>query len=136
MARTAGIDLEPRETGRITTVDVAAQVLAKDRPLFIDPYNSNIAQAFPTYPYGILFRVLPKGTQPPPIEDVFTLNRDLFEHFDLSYPVPGFDDEYATDLHQQYGRLWDTLSRGLAASGRGEDAAVARAFAEALAPKE
>jgi hypothetical protein len=136
MAATAHIDLEPHANGRITTVDVAEQVLASGRPLFIDPYNSNIAQAFPTYPYGILFRVLPKGSQPPPIEEVFAMNRDLFENFDLSYPVPGFDDEYATDLHQQYGRLWDTLSKGLAASGRGEDAAVARAFAEALAPKE
>jgi hypothetical protein len=99
-------------------------------------YNSNIAQAFPTYPYGILFRVLPRGSQPPTIQDVFALNRDMFEHYDLSYAVPGLDDEYATDLHQQYGRLWDTLSRGLLASGRQEDAAVARAFAEALAPKE
>ncbi|HUS31602.1 MAG TPA: DUF2723 domain-containing protein [Kofleriaceae bacterium] len=131
----SGIDLEPRANGRITTVDVAEQVLAKGRPLLIDPYNSNIAQAFPTYPFGILFRVVPKEQRPPSIEEVFTTNRDLFEHFDFSYPMPGFDDEYATDLHQQYARLWHTLAKGLEMAGRGEDAAVANAFAEALAPK-
>lgn len=135
LARRAGIELDPDATST-TTVEVAELVLAMQRPLFIDAYNSNIAKAFPTYPYGILFRVLPRGVQAPSIVDVFTLNRDIFEKFELGYEPPGLDDEYATDMHQQYARLWHILARGLAAAGHREQQAVAAAFAEALAPRE
>ena len=119
-----------------STVEVADQVIAKGLPLFIDPFNSNIAKAFPTYPYGILFRVLPRGTAVPSIDEVFALNKAMFERFDLSYAVPGFDDEHATELHHHYARLWHILAQGLEAAGRREEQGIANAFAEALAPHD
>jgi hypothetical protein len=135
LARRAGIHIVPGPSG-VTTVEVAEQVLASERPLFIDAYNSNIAKALPTYPYGVLFRVVRRGEPLPPVEQVFAINRVLFENFDLAYEPPGLDDEYATNIHKEYARLWHILARGLAAAGRREEAAIANAFAEALAPKE
>jgi hypothetical protein len=135
LAQRAGIRIVPGPNG-VTTVEVAEQVLATDRPLFIDPYNSNIAKALPSYPYGVLFRIVRRGEPLPSIEDLFALNRALFDKFDLAYEPPGFDDEYATNIHKEYARLWHILARGLGAAGRREDEAVANAFAEALAPKD
>lgn len=135
LARRAGIEIVAHDK-TITTVAVAEQVLAMKRPVYIDPFNSNIAAAFPTYPYGVLFRVLPRGHAPPPIEEVFALNRSLFENFDLSYPVPGLVDDHATDLHQHYERVWRIIAQGLEVAGRREELAIARTFADALAPKE
>jgi hypothetical protein len=135
LARRAGIHIVPGPNG-VTTVEVAEQVLATDRPLFIDPYNSNIAKALPSYPYGVLFRIVRRGEPLPPVEEVFALNRALFDKFDLAYEPPGFDDEYATNIHKEYARLWHILARGLGAAGRREEEAIANAFADALAPKE
>jgi len=135
LASRAGIKIVPSATG-VTTVEVAEQVLAMKRPLFVDPYNSNIAKSFPIYPYGILFRILPHGERPPPIEDVFALNRAMFEGFDLGYPIPGPDDEYATELHKLYARVWTMIAQGLGVAGHRDEQAIAKAFAMALSPRD
>ena len=131
LARRSGIEIRPTKDG-LQSVDVAELVLATNRPLFIDAYGSNIAKAFPTYPYGLLFRVLPRGERPPPIEEVYALNRRLFEAFDLNYPFPGNDAEFATELHRMYARVWHILADGLGHAGRRDDQAYALGLAEAL----
>lgn len=134
LARRSGIRIEPTADG-VRSVDVAEQVLATNRPLLIDAFQSNIAKAFPTYPYGLLFRVLPRGSRLPPIEEVFEINRALFEGFDLSYRFPGRDDEFATELHFMYARVWEIIAQGLAASRRTEELPVALELSKALAPQ-
>lgn len=135
LARRNGIEIVPRSTG-ITTVELAEQVLAMKRPLFVDPFNSNIAKSFPSYPYGIVFRVLGREERLPESTVVFELNRSLFEGFDLGYPIPGHDDEYATELHMQYARAWSMIAQRLAATGHREQQAIANAFEAALAPRD
>jgi len=135
LARRTGIEIVATAEG-VRSVDVAAQVLATGRPLFIDAFGANIANSYPTYPYGVVFRVLPRGQRPPPVDEVFALNRRLFEAFELDYPVPGTDAEFATELHALYARVWDVLARGLQAAGRRDEAAIAVQFANALAPQD
>ena len=111
------------------------QVFAKNRPLFIDGYQLLIAKLYPTYPFGLLFRVLPKGSAMPSIEEVFAINKQLFGRFDLAYPRPDNDGEIATKFHTLYARVWTTLAGGLGAKGNREDAAYAIEMAKALAPE-
>jgi hypothetical protein len=117
------------------SVKLAEQVLATGRPLFIDPYQANIASALPSYPYGLLFRVLPRGSAPPPLEEVFQINKSLFERYRLDYASPGTDDVLATQYHFLYARMWAMLADSLARAGNGEAAQYAHDMAEALAPR-
>lgn len=133
-----GITVEriPEGSDEKLSVKIAKQVLATGRPLFIDPYQQNIAKALPSYPYGILFRILPPGTRPPPIEEVFAINKALFERFRFDYPLPGPDDQLATQYHQHYARTWQIIAAALSRGGDPEHLAYAIAMAEALAPTE
>jgi hypothetical protein len=113
---------------------VADDVLAKHRPLYIDPAQVNIMKAFPTVPHGILLEVLPRGTAQPPIHDVFVRNKQVFEQFRLGYAMPDPDEDYAAHVHDRYARVWRVIARALAASGAREDAAFALAMAQTLRP--
>jgi hypothetical protein len=116
------------------SVALAQQVLASGRPLFIDKYLGNIARAFATYPQGVVFRVVPKGTAPPSAEEVFKLNRDLYSRFQLDYPTPGPNEEYATAWHERYAEIWNIIGVALIAEGKRDLAAVAAQYVEALEP--
>lgn len=133
--RRAGIVIERPEADEKLSVVVAERALATGRPVFIDPYQANIATSFPTYPYGLVFRVLPRGSTPPPIEEVFVENKALYARYVLDYPVPGPDDQLATQFHTHYARAWKIIADALADKGRHDDAAVARQLAEALEPQ-
>jgi hypothetical protein len=135
LARRSGISIVPTAEG-VQSVAVAEQILATGRPLFIDPFGGNIAKAFPSYPYGVLFRVLPKGQAPPPILEVFAINQNLFKGFDLGYRFPGLHDEHATELHFMYARVWQIIAQGLAVDGRREERAISLEFEKALIPRE
>lgn len=130
-----GIVITAAEGDERVSVLIATQALDTKRPLFIDPYQANIAAAYPTYPYGLVFRVLPAGTVPPPIEQVFAINRDLYARYIFGYEVPGADDQLATQFHFHYARAWRTIAEGLAHAGRREEQALALEYADALAPR-
>jgi hypothetical protein len=129
-----GFMIENAAAGERLSVKVAEQALATGRPVFIDQYQANIAAAFPGYPYGLLFRILPRDSTPPDIEQVFTINKAVFEKYRFDYEVPGTDDVLATQFHFLYTRVWVMIGEGLARAGKREDAEVARAMADALAP--
>lgn len=131
IARITGIELATSATGA-RSVEVAARILATGRPLLVDAYGSNIATAYPSYPYGILFRVLPRGSALPSIEELFRTNLAMFERFVLDYEPPGFDDDFATQFHALYARLWATIGGALPA---GEARTIANDFEKALAPR-
>lgn len=113
---------------------IAADVLAQGRPMFVDGLQINILKELPTYPYGLLFRVLPTGTPRPPIEEVFTINQKVFAAFDLDYPVPGREDDYAAHVHERYARTWRIIASALAAAGRAPQAELATELAQRLSP--
>jgi hypothetical protein len=122
-------------TEREATGEFIEQVFAKGRPLFIDGYQGKIAKYYPNYPFGLLFRVLPKGSAGPTIEQVLVINKALFARFDLAYPRPDNDSEIATKFHTLYARVWTILAQGLEAKGNREDAAYAIEMARALGPE-
>jgi hypothetical protein len=119
----------------VASVRTAAAVLASGRPLFIDQFQANIAQHFPVYPYGIVFRVLPAGAPAPSIAEVFAINRRVFDAYELGYELPGADDEFATRMHERYASTWQQIGDALAASGDKLDAAIAYDFARRLGPQ-
>ena len=107
---------------------------ADGRPVFVYWGESELRQTYPSYTFGVLVRLLPRGGTPPPIAEVFTLNRELFEHFDLSYPLPGKSDQFATWVHRKYVGTWARLAEALQAAGLRAEAATAIELARALNP--
>ena len=130
---TAGIPYRLGEPG-IASVVIAERVLAQGRPLYVDSRQGNILKTFPHYHYGVLFRVLPRGTKAPPIGEVFKINQEVYAKFELTYPRPGLDDRWATVVHLKYARTWRQLAMVLDRVGKKEEAAWALAAAREIGP--
>jgi hypothetical protein len=124
-----GVDLAGSE------VAVVERLLAQGRDVFVDVYQTDVVSELPSYPYGMMRRVLPRGASPPPIDDQLATNRELFDAFDLDYTAPSVDDEFAADMHRKYASAWFSLARELDAAGRTGEAAAARDLARRLAPQ-
>jgi hypothetical protein len=110
-------------------------LLATGRPVFVDRLQSELIAAFPSYPHGILIRILPLGAQAPGVADVIALNKQLYAAFALDDPRPGPNDDYATEVHRRYAGIWDILSRAAERAGNRELAAEARTIAQKLGPE-
>jgi hypothetical protein len=120
----------------VPSVRIAEQILASGRPLLVDTALGNILKEFPSYPYGTLFRILPRGQARPTLDEVAAQNRAWFAALDLDYPVPGPDDEYPTMIHDEYAETWRIIADGYTALGRPDAAAEAAARMQALRPRE
>jgi hypothetical protein len=96
---------------------LARELLATGRPLYVDMSLSRVLAAYPNYPVGVVRRVLPLGATPPSAAQIAALNRDIFLAFDLDYPRPSRDDEYAALAHHRYAAAWASIARLLDASG-------------------
>lgn len=129
-----GVVLEPA-AGEAPSLAVARHVLASGRPLLVDPSQAKILSAYPSYPFGVLIRVLPHGAPVPTLDEVVELNKQMFARFDLDYARPHAADEYAAQMHLRYARLWQDLGRALGRAGRPADAAWAQGVAAQLAPE-
>jgi hypothetical protein len=119
----------------VPSVGIAEKILATGRPLLVDRSLGNVLKELPSYPYGTLFRVLPRGQAKPSVDELATINRDWFAALDLEYPRPGPDDEYPAWIHEEYAMTWHIIARAFADLGRREDAANAAALASALGPQ-
>lgn len=107
---------------------------ANNRPVFVFWGESELRAVYPSYSFGVLVRLLPRGATVPPIGEVFAQNRDLFERFDLGYPLPGKHDQFATWVHRKYVGTWVRLADALQAAGLRAEAATALELARALNP--
>jgi hypothetical protein len=107
------------------------QILASRRPLFIDPLHASVARAYASYPFGIVFRVVPPGEVPPSVEQVLAINKQVFERYQLGYATPELGE-----LHPYYARTWRLLAEALGAAGRREDQAFALTMAKALSERD
>lgn len=116
------------------SIRLAEQVLASGRPLFVDLSLGNILKGFPSYPYGTLFRVLPRGQARPSLDEVAAINRAWFAALDLHYPHPGIDDEFPTMIHDGYAATWQIIADGYAELGQAEQAASAEQQMQRVAP--
>lgn len=115
-------------------VRLANSLLASGKTLYIDRSQAAIFEAFPTYPYGILIRVLPHGEKPPSVGEVFELNQAIYAKFELDYPRPGPADEYPTEVHRRYAATWVVLAQALRAAGKDDDADWALEAAREIGP--
>jgi len=111
-------------------------LLRTGRPLFVDRGLTAILAAFPSYPFGVLYRVLPRGAAPPSAHDIATVNRDLYQSFDLDYPRPGRDDDFAAVAHRRYTAAWAAIANLLDASGDHGAARDALDLARQLQPAQ
>ncbi|HEU0033786.1 MAG TPA: DUF2723 domain-containing protein [Kofleriaceae bacterium] len=116
------------------TLEQAQLFLDTKRPLFVDRSQKQLLASFPSYPYGLLVRLLPKGAPAPTLPEVVELNRAIYAAFDLDYPRPGPDDDYATIAHKRYAATWVTLAEALRAAGDEQGAQDAIAVARQLYP--
>ena len=115
-------------------VRLANALLASGKSVYVDRSQTAILAAFPTYPYGILIRVLPHGEKPPSLGEVLELNRSIYAKFELDYPRPGPDDEYPTEVHKRYAATWTILAQALRAAGKDDDADWALEAAREIGP--
>jgi hypothetical protein len=115
-------------------IRLADALLASGKALFVDQTQTKILTEFPTYPYGTLIRVLPRGVKPPSVAEVLELNRAIYAKFEIDYPRPGPDDEYPTEVHRRYAATWTVLAQALRAAGKDDDADWALEAARELAP--
>jgi hypothetical protein len=104
-------------------------------PVLVDHLQRDIIRALPTYPYGVLMRVVPPGEKTPTVIEVLALNESLFAKFALDYPRPGPDDEFATEVHARYAYTWELIAKALEAQGYTAQAARARMHADKLRPQ-
>jgi hypothetical protein len=132
--RRTGISIAHVVSDDMATVRLAEALLGSGRPLFTDERVAAMMQKLPSYPYGLVFRVLPSGAAAPPIEEVFALNKALYSAFVFGYPLPHDDDGFPAETHRWYARAWRILAGPLAAAGRRDDAAFALEMERAVAP--
>ena len=124
-----GLALPPGDGARLGDA-----LLATGRPVLVDPFLHGVLAAFPSYPYGVLRRVVPRAAAPPSAGEVAALNRDLYRAFDLDYPRPDRDDEYAALAHHRYAATWAVIARALDGAGDRDAARDARDLAYQLLP--
>lgn len=120
-------------------VRIVEYLHTKQRPVFVsrqvNDVSREIVKAFPTYLYGPVLRVLPRGTPVPSVEEIFAENKRLYGAYKFGYPLPGNDDEFATMIHQRYASALLALARRLEAAGRRDDAAWALEAARTIGPQ-
>jgi hypothetical protein len=109
-------------------------LLRTGRPCFVDRRQTRLLTAYPSYAFGVTRRVLPPGSAPPPPQEVAAINREIYRGFDLDYPPPRADDEYAAVAHHRYAEGWVTIANLLAAGGDRKGADDALELARALLP--
>lgn len=116
-------------------VRLVERLLREGRPVFVEKARAEVITAFSTYPYGTVMKVLPRGGTAPSIEEIVAENKAIYERFELGYPRPGPDDEFATAIHLRYAGTWKTLARKLESAGLRSEAAWAWEAARAVGPQ-
>jgi hypothetical protein len=75
-----------------------------------DIFDPQVLKAFPSYPFGTLIRLMPRGESPPAPESVEQENLRVFAGFRRWAPVAR-EDEWAKAVLPTYGRPWIALAR-------------------------
>ncbi|MEO8704838.1 MAG: DUF2723 domain-containing protein [Kofleriaceae bacterium] len=130
----AHVPLLPRYTHEPTREQV--DLIVAKRPLFVDRSFTKLLTDMPSYPYGIVSRVLATGASAPPLVDVLQTNEELYRGFTLDYPHPEADDDFAALAHQRYAAPWFAIARALRGLGDDSGAATASELARSYFPTE
>lgn len=133
--RRLGAPLPAPVNRNVSSVAVAEAVLRTGRPLLLaESASQAIVRTLPTYPDGLLLRVLPRGEVPAPLSRVLA---DTERHFARYRVQPG--DELPTTpwlrgARERYARPWLNLAMTLTAAGRPDLAALLRERGRRYAP--
>ncbi len=128
-----GVHIEPHRGGPATAAQIEA-LLATGRPLLVDAAQTVARSQFPSYPHGVLSRIVSRGADPPPLEDIVATNHALLAGYRLGHEQPHRDDDFAAIAHQRYANTWRQLAAALQRAGNVAGANQAAAIAEALGP--
>jgi hypothetical protein len=109
-------------------------LLRTGRPVFVDPGLTALRAKFPSYPFGVVYRLLPTTMAVPPPSEIAVLNRDLFRAYDLDYTQPHKDDDFAAVAHRRYTATWAAIAVLLDAAGDRDQASDAFEVARSLQP--
>ncbi len=134
--RQVGVTIKelPAGSTQKLSVVVAEQILATGRPLYIDSYQAAIGTSFTVWPYGLLYRVLPRGAPSPTISEVFAINKELYDRYEFDYEFPSVDDDVPAQYHALYAKTWKAIADGLLRANLTEEARYAQKMAYVLAP--
>lgn len=115
-------------------VALADHVLAAGGAIFVEQDAPDVLRVRGGVPFGPLVRVLAVGAARPSLAEVEAQNDAVYAAFDLGYPRPSRDDEWATVAQDRYAAGWRAIAYALAAAGHASEADGARARASALEP--
>ena len=127
------VAVEPAGDGD-ANAHACAELLAAGKPVFVDPPAATVARELPTYPYGIVLRVLPAGASVPSAAEQFAIEQHVFDDYDLDYALPGPHDELATAMHERYAAVWQAIASGLHAVSNDDEAEAADQYAQRIGP--
>ncbi len=134
--RALGRRLPFPEGSSVSTVAVAETALSLGRPVLLtDVFSAGIPRALPTYPFGTMIRVLPRGERVPPPDAILGANDALYARFALRparVPLP----PWQSDAQTTYARTWSTLADLADHARRPDVAAPLRARAQLYQPAE
>lgn len=134
MERRFGGPLIPEGPGKASQ-RMVAQLLQTGRPVMMTHgAQPNLVEAFPSYPIGTVVHLLPVGSALPDPYALAQRNQALYQAMALDYPVPGPDDGWMTETHQDYAQPWLSLEALFTRMGDGDSAARASAMVKRLAP--
>lgn len=128
-----GVTIAP-SFGGPASVAQAEALLASGRPLVVDRAQPEILANLPSYPLGVLMRILPRGARVPNLGEIVEINRATYAAFSFDYPRPTRDDDFAAVAHLRYAGTWGRLARALDAAGDRDGATTAIELARQLAP--
>ena len=135
LAPTLGRQIYTPASPSVSTVSLAESLLATGRPLFVaNLFTDAIIRALPSYPFGTLIHVLPRGSAPPSPDEVERINLRIdavFRHEDSPPTRPG---TWASDVQEAYARPWYALTMAFEARGQVERAGANHRRARAAAP--
>ena len=131
----AGVQIDPQRGGPMSVAHGEA-LLATGRPVLVDRAQATLLAELPSYPFGVLYRVLPRGAKAPSLGEVLEMNRAIYAKFDLAAPRPSRDDDFAAVAHLRYAATWRQLATALDAAGDRARADAARELAVQLAPAD
>ncbi len=126
----------PVDPGSVPSAALTRALLATGRPVFVDRGLTRMLSTSPGYPFGVLHRLLLPGTAAPSADAIAATNRDLFRAFDLDYPRPHRDDDFAAVAHRRYAAAWADIAQLLEAAGDGDAARDAIEVARQLQPAQ
>jgi hypothetical protein len=133
-ARVAAAGLPLPDGPEPASLRLARAALATGRPLFVDSLATDVLAALPHYPIGGVFRVLPPGSKPPPLDELLARNRELFLERYVLAPTPSAEDDWSAEVFARYARTWAELGQLLEAAGRTDEAGHAYGLASQLHP--